>query len=149
MNKLPVCLAILAIGALLTACEPVADESGAAPYGSRYTPLPSAPTILQDATVLTGTGERLDNADVIMRDGKIEAVGAGLDASGLTVVDANGLWVTPGVIGCIQVAELVKYVVGAGALLVNRVLVFDALAMKFSDLKVKRDPDCSHCGKYL
>lgn len=98
MNKLPVRLAILAIGALLTACEPVADESGAAPYGSRYTPLPSAPTILQDATVLTGTGERLDNADVIMRDGKIEAVGAGLDASGLTVVDANGLWVTPGVI---------------------------------------------------
>ena len=57
--------------------------------------------------------------------------------------------VTPGIIGCIQVAELIKYVVGAGALLVNRMLVFDALTMKFSELKVKRDPDCSHCGQYL
>ncbi len=56
---------------------------------------------------------------------------------------------TPGIIGCIQVAELIKYVVGTGTLLVNRMLVFDALTMKFSELKVKRDPDCSHCGKYL
>jgi molybdopterin/thiamine biosynthesis adenylyltransferase len=57
--------------------------------------------------------------------------------------------ITPGIIGCIQVAELMKYVVGTGSLLVNRILVFDALSMKFSELKVKRDPDCSHCSKYL
>jgi molybdopterin-synthase adenylyltransferase len=57
--------------------------------------------------------------------------------------------VTPGIIGCIQVAELIKYVVGTGSLLVNRMLVFDALTMKFSELKVKRDPDCSHCSQYL
>ncbi|MDG2376829.1 MAG: hypothetical protein P8M18_10835, partial [Woeseiaceae bacterium] len=98
MNKLPGCLAVLAIATLLTACEPATEEHVATPYASNYEPLPSVPTILQNATVLTGTGERLDNTDVVMRDGRIEVVGSGLGASGLTVVDASGLWVTPGVI---------------------------------------------------
>lgn len=59
------------------------------------------------------------------------------------------LGITPGIIGSIQVAELIKYVVGTGSLLVDRMLVFDALTMKVNELKVKRDPDCAHCGKYL
>ncbi len=83
---------------LLTACEQGADSDGAAPYSSRYTPLPSVATILQGATVLTGTGERIDNADVVMDGGKIIAVGPGLDAGSMTVVDAGGMWITPGVI---------------------------------------------------
>jgi imidazolonepropionase-like amidohydrolase len=60
--------------------------------------LTSQSTILQGATVLTGTGERIDNADVVMQDGKIVAVGNGLDPDGMTVVDASDMWVTPGVI---------------------------------------------------
>jgi len=87
----------LAAALLLGACENAGDD-GPAPYSSTYQPLPSEPTILQGATVLTGTGERLENADVIMRDGRIVAVGSGLDSTGLTVVDASGMWVTPGVI---------------------------------------------------
>jgi imidazolonepropionase-like amidohydrolase len=93
-------IAVLPLSALilLAACEPGADYNGPAPYSSRYQPLPSEATILKGATVLTGTGERLDNADVVMEAGKIVAVGSGLDESGKVVVDASGKWITPGVI---------------------------------------------------
>ena len=69
-----------------------------APYASRYAPLPSTPTLLTGATVLTGTGERLDGADVLMRDGKIAQVGTGLAAEGAETIDATGMWITPGII---------------------------------------------------
>lgn len=72
------------------------DES--VPYASRYVPLPSEPTLLRGATILTGTGERIDQADLAIRDGKIEAVGKGLPVGGLSVVDAADLWITPGII---------------------------------------------------
>jgi len=88
----------LSVLLLLAACEQGTDSDGRAPYASRYEPLPSEATILQGATVLTGTGERIDNADVVMDGGKIVAVGAGLDAGSMVVVDASGMWITPGVI---------------------------------------------------
>ena len=53
---------------------------------------------------------------------------------------------TPAVIGCIQVTEAIKYIVGTGKLLTNRLLVYDGLDMKFTELNVSRDPDCKHCG---
>lgn len=56
------------------------------------------------------------------------------------------LGVTPGVIGCIQATEVIKYIVGMGQLLTNRLLVYDGQNMKFTEFKVKRDPDCQHCG---
>jgi imidazolonepropionase-like amidohydrolase len=87
----------MAVSLLLSACEQ-GENDGPAPYASRYQALTSQSTILQGATVLTGTGERIDNADVVMQDGKIVAVGNGLDADGMTVVDASDMWVTPGVI---------------------------------------------------
>ncbi len=66
------------------------------PYPSTYKPLPSEAVLLRNATVLTGTGQRLDGADVLMRDGKIVQVGTGLAAeAGTRVVDATGKWVTP------------------------------------------------------
>ncbi len=69
------------------------------PYPSTYAPLASEPVLLRNATVLTGTGQRLDGADVLMRDGKIVEVGRALQAGGDTrVVDATGKWVTPGII---------------------------------------------------
>ncbi len=46
------------------------------PYPSTYQAHPDAPVLIQNATVLTGTGQRLDNADVLLRDGRIVAVGA-------------------------------------------------------------------------
>jgi len=54
--------------------------------------------------------------------------------------------VTPAVIGCIQATEVIKYIVGIGKLLTNRLLVYDGLNMKFTELAVKKDPNCEHCG---
>ncbi len=83
---------------LLAACERGAQYDGPAPYASQYRPLPSEATILKGATILTGTGERLDDADLVMDGGRIVAVGTGLDERGKVVVDASGKWITPGVI---------------------------------------------------
>ena len=55
--------------------------------------------------------------------------------------------VTPAVIGCIQATEVIKYLVGMGQLLADRLLVYDGLNMKFTEFKVKKDPNCPHCGK--
>jgi imidazolonepropionase-like amidohydrolase len=101
-------ITMLAIACLaVAACDEGRDVDGSkdestadspTPYASTYTPLPSGPTLLAGATILTGTGERLDSADVLIRDGKIAAVGTNLDAGDAEVVDAGGMWVTPGII---------------------------------------------------
>lgn len=54
--------------------------------------------------------------------------------------------VTPGIIGLIQATEVIKYLVGAGNLLTNRLLRYDGLALTFTEFKVKRNPVCDHCG---
>jgi imidazolonepropionase-like amidohydrolase len=68
------------------------------PYPSTYRPVASGPVLIRNATVLVGNGERLEGADVLMRDGRIAAVGTGLKAGGATEVDGTGKWVTPGLI---------------------------------------------------
>ncbi|MFZ5657847.1 MAG: amidohydrolase [Pseudomonadota bacterium] len=69
------------------------------PYPSTYRALPNPPVLLRNAIVLTGTGERLDGADVLMRGGSIVQVGRALQApADATVVDATGKWITPGII---------------------------------------------------
>jgi imidazolonepropionase-like amidohydrolase len=85
---------------ILFGCEAERDRGITATdaHASRYKAMPSSPVLLQGATVLTGTGARLDNADVLLRDGKIAAVGKDLDNNGLTVVAADGMWITPGII---------------------------------------------------
>lgn len=54
--------------------------------------------------------------------------------------------VTPAVIGCIQATEVIKYIVGIGELLTDRLLNFDGLRMKFNEFKINRDPNCEICG---
>ncbi len=79
--------------------KPAVSRFAQDPYPSTYRPIASPPVLIQGATVLTGTGTRLDGADVLMRDGKIVAVGAGLDAPADAIrVDGRGKWVTPGLI---------------------------------------------------
>src|SRR5512145_2071029 len=69
------------------------------PYPSTYRAGAATATLIRGATVLTGTGTRLDNADVLIANGKIEAVGPNLSApAGARVIDAQGRWVTPGLI---------------------------------------------------
>ncbi|MFV3129120.1 amidohydrolase [Niveispirillum sp. KHB5.9] len=82
--------------ALAQGLDPAANRD---PFPSRYKPEPGGLVALTGATVLTGTGQRIENGTVILRDGKIEAVGAGLPVpAGATIVDATGRWITPGVI---------------------------------------------------
>ncbi len=69
------------------------------PYPSTYKRIPSGPVLLTGATVLDGKGGRIENAGVLMQDGKIVAVGANLEAPSNAVrVDASGKWITPGII---------------------------------------------------
>lgn len=69
------------------------------PFASTYR-VPEAPaTIIRDATILTGTGEQLDNADVVFENGKITSIGSTLASpAGAVEIDGSGLWVTPGII---------------------------------------------------
>ncbi len=96
--------------ALLAGCASTASPRGDAPpasamrftddpYPSTYRALASQPVLITGATVLTGSGERFENADVLLVDGKVSAVGSGVQApAGATRVDARGKWVTPGLI---------------------------------------------------
>ena len=55
--------------------------------------------------------------------------------------------VTPVVIGCLQATEAIKYLLGLGKLLTDRLLVYDGLKMRFTELTVRRDPDCVDCAQ--
>ena len=67
-------------------------------YPSTYSPLPSTATLITHATILTGTGDRLEDASLLLSDGKIAFVGNGDIPAGVTTIDAGGRWVTPGLI---------------------------------------------------
>ena len=54
--------------------------------------------------------------------------------------------VTPAVIACIQATEVIKYIVGVGELLTNRLLTYDGLNIQFTEFRVKKNPSCDHCG---
>jgi len=58
------------------------------------------------------------------------------------------LGVLPGIIGSIQAMETIKLILGTGDSLVGRLLLFDALAMRFRELKLKRNPECPVCGDH-
>lgn len=56
------------------------------------------------------------------------------------------LGILPGVVGCIQATEVIKIIIGIGSPLIGRLLLFDALEMKFREVAVKRNLDCAVCG---
>lgn len=58
------------------------------------------------------------------------------------------LGVLPGIVGCIQATEILKLALGKGSSLVGRLLLFNALDMKFRELKLRRDPQCPLCGEH-
>ncbi|MBX3704082.1 MAG: amidohydrolase [Steroidobacteraceae bacterium] len=80
------------------AAEPQAGV--AAPFASTYqAPDQGAPVLIRNATILTGTGTRIDAGDLLLERGRIRAIGSGLMApTGAIVIDASGRWVTPGLI---------------------------------------------------
>jgi adenylyltransferase/sulfurtransferase len=58
------------------------------------------------------------------------------------------LGVLPGIIGVIQATEAIKLLTGIGEPLIGRFLIYDALRMRFRELKLKKDPDCPVCGTH-
>ena len=58
------------------------------------------------------------------------------------------LGVLPGIIGTIQATETIKLIIGSGEPLVGRFLIFDALRMRFRELKLRKDPGCPVCGAH-
>ncbi|MGH9371422.1 MAG: molybdopterin-synthase adenylyltransferase MoeB, partial [Vicinamibacterales bacterium] len=61
--------------------------------------------------------------------------------------EAGVLGVLPGIVGTIQATEAIKIILGIGEPLVGRFLIYDALGMRFRELKLPRDPDCPVCGQ--
>lgn len=71
-------------------------------------------------------------------------------AEGVTpnCAEAGVLGVLPGILGTIQATEAIKLLTGVGDPLVGRLLMFDALAMRFDEFKVSRRKDCAVCGEH-
>jgi len=81
---------------LVNGLDPKADAD---PFPSTYVVRASAPMAIVGASILTGTGTEMAHGTVLVRDGRIEAVGADVAVpAGYVVVDGRGKWVTPGVI---------------------------------------------------
>lgn len=57
------------------------------------------------------------------------------------------LGVLPGIIGTIQANEIIKLIIGEGESLIGRLMLLDALDMRFRELKLRKNPDCVICGK--
>ncbi|MBT5856291.1 molybdopterin-synthase adenylyltransferase MoeB [bacterium] len=64
-----------------------------------------------------------------------------------TCSQAGVLGAVAGMLGTIQAAEVLKYIIGVGDLLVNRLLIFDAKSMKFRTSNFKKNPNCPVCGE--
>jgi adenylyltransferase/sulfurtransferase len=62
--------------------------------------------------------------------------------------EAGVLGVLPGIIGSIQAIETIKLILGKGDSLIGRLLLFDALAMEFREMKVEKNADCPVCGDH-
>jgi len=58
------------------------------------------------------------------------------------------LGVLPGIVGTIQANEVIKVILGAEGILLNRLLLFDAWKMRFRELKLRKNPDCPVCGEH-
>ena len=69
------------------------------PFESTYRPRPSSPTVIRNVTILTAAGPVIPNGSIVLRDGKIVAVGATVDVpAGAVTIDGTGKYVTPGIV---------------------------------------------------
>jgi imidazolonepropionase-like amidohydrolase len=89
----------LLLALALAACTDQKQGKPREPYSSTYAPPAAAAVLIQHATVLTGTGSRIDDGDVLIQDHRIAQVGKGIPPpAGAAVIDAQNRWVTPGII---------------------------------------------------
>src|SRR5690242_2570920 len=88
------------LAALISRAPLTADQQSTPnPYGSTYQAPAPRTTVIRNATILTAAGPPIENGAILLQNGKVAAVGQTVNAPGdATVIDANGKWVTPGVI---------------------------------------------------
>lgn len=110
MNELGRCARVALTCIALSACSHTSSSDGndgeritinRDPFPSTYSVYDSPSVLIQNATVLDGLGNLLESGDVLLRDGKVAAVGEDVgipDDEGLITIDASGKWVTPGII---------------------------------------------------
>lgn len=103
LSLLPKSVLAVTISLTLTAClqSEQQDEQvtiNKNPFPSTYQPLPNQDVLITNATILTGTGERIDQGDILVRNGKIVEIGTDLKVDILKTIDAEGKWLTPGII---------------------------------------------------
>ena len=107
MNRIEILLKsflLLMCIAAVTSCSKESKDAEASAtkteaFPSTYQPILSDPFVIEHATVLTGTGKQLDDASVLVENGKIKLIGQGFYVPPTTKrYDANGKWVTPGII---------------------------------------------------
>ena len=99
-------LSTIAACALLSGCATTGSDSKSPaiavnedPYPSTYAAYPSAPTVIRGVTILDGEGGRIDGGTIVLADGKVQALGAGIpEPAGALVIDGAGKYVTPGII---------------------------------------------------
>ena len=102
--RMSVMAATLACALVAFAGRPSAQQQSESklppnPYTSTYQPLPSETTVIRNATILTAAGPTISNGSLVLQNGKITAIGASVETpAGARVIDANGKFVTPGVI---------------------------------------------------
>ncbi len=86
--------------AMLAGCDGgPAGDAAVDPYASTYQALPAEPMLIENVTILTGTGERIDEGAIAIRDGRITDVGSRVGKPrGAREIDATGMWITPGII---------------------------------------------------
>ena len=97
----PIVLASLLTASLfISACGGDKDtEEAAIAFPSTYKPLESAPIFIENATILLGNGDMLKEANILLKDGKIESIGSRVKSvKGAIEIDATGKYVTPGII---------------------------------------------------
>lgn len=115
--------------------------------------------LINDACVLAGKG--LAHGAIFRFDGQVTTIVPGRGPCyrclypeppppGLvpSCQEAGVLGAVAGVIGALQVTEAIKFLLGAGDLLVGRLLVVDALSARFREVKIQRDPNCALCGEH-
>jgi imidazolonepropionase-like amidohydrolase len=69
------------------------------PFPSAYKPVPSRPTVIRDVTIFTAVGPRIPSGAILLRDGKIAALGSAVDVPpDAVVIDGSGKFLTPGII---------------------------------------------------
>lgn len=100
--------ALAAVGAAfaLTGCASLGGGKKAAPvrinedpYPSTYRAYPGAPVLIRNVTILDGEGGRLEGGEIVLADGKVQAIGTGLAVpQGAQLIDGAGKFVTPGII---------------------------------------------------